>query len=776
MNTRFPLRGALTGAAVAAVLLAISAVPSGAQDQPPTGDPTVYTTGLDGSDPDTSTTPPPPDTLPPGLGDGTGDLGCWSDGDGSDCPTAETLRLLGCFEGAVQGNVTGCTIGGEDPAPVDTGPIECEWVRPSPGVHGHLVCPERTAGLVDLPDGACGYLSDLWCVNGGGGTPVEMLETELAGCYALETEIPLSEWISPGSGVAFRGGWGNTIPDTVNPRAMCIRDIAARLATLQSPQGWFNSETVPRTSAGFPLSVYHMYSEAGGLTELHRPFVGMVLSLVWQAGQVALKVSMWAFDWAVSGNVTEILTGIPAELAALLQDRVVHGLRLYEMGLTLLAAVVAWKIVRARLADAAGTLVFALLAFSLGWFLLTTTAFEGYYKGAQETRELLAEGLTLGAIEEAGPGGLDAAAAMTVVLDSTVHTPWEHLNFGQELNNGCAVEAAQAILVDGIRSQSAADLDLLRACPASTDPDYAGPPGSVFAGGDAVADFAANPSGERLFGTFIVVAGQIAVAVLVMAAAMLALLSEVLLAAAFASLPLAVAGVLWPGGRRVAGAWCSLLLRGLVGFGVGMLFLSLVMTVLAAVVGRTQGLALLERSLAFFLVAYGGVKLRKVFPKAAAQFSATLGGKVSAAFSQQGRRGLGPALGGTAGGLAGGLAASYLNPTRMAQRGAMMARRGASGVTRRVTGMAAAGLSAAALARKDSPDLADPSRSMTTFAGLAQRTKGGQLAARDGLGMSGVVGTAAASALGRKLATVGGAAPPAKPSAASPFAQALGGH
>ena len=776
MSTRFPLRGALTGAAVAAVLLAVSAVPSAAQDRPPTGDPSVYTAGLDGSDPDTATPPPPPDTLPPGLGDGTGDLGCWADGDGSDCPTAETLRLLGCFEGAVQGNVAGCTIGGGDTAPVDPGPIKCEWVRPSPGVHGHLVCPERSAGLVDLPDGGCGYLSDLWCVNGGGGTPVEMLETELAGCYALETEIPLSEWITPGSGVAFRGGWGNTIPDTVNPRAMCIRDIAARLATLQSPQGWFNSETVPRTSAGFPLSVYHMYSQAGGLTELHRPFVGMVLSLVWQAGQVALKVSMWAFDWAVSGNVTEILTGIPAELAALLQDRVVHGLRLYEMGLALLAAVVAWKIVRARLADAAGTLVFALLAFSLGWFLLTTTAFEGYYKGAQETRELLAEGLTLGAIEEAGPGGLDAAAAMTVVLDSTVHTPWEHLNFGQELNNSCAVEAAQAILVDGIRSQSAADLDRLRACPASTDPEYAGPPGSVFAGGDAVADFASNPSGERLFGAFIVVAGQIAVAVLVMAAAMLALLSEVLLAAAFASLPLAVAGVLWPGGRRVAGAWCSLLLRGLVGFGVGMLFLSAVMTVLAAVVGRTQGLALLERSLAFFLVAYGGVKLRKVFPKAAAQFSATLGGKVSAAFSQQGSRGLAPALGGAAGGLAGGLAASYLNPTRMATQGAMMARRGASGAARRVTGMGAAGLSAAALARKDSPDLADPSRSLSTFAGLAQRTKGGQLAAKDGLGMSGVVGTAAAAALGRKLAKVGGAAPPAKPSAASPFAQALGGH
>ena len=151
-----------------------------------------------------------------------------------------------------------------------------------------------------------------------------------------------------------------------------------------------------------------------------------------------------------------------------------------------------------------------------------------------------------------------------------------------------------------------------------------------------MADFAANPTGERLFGTLMVVAGQIAVALLVFAAAGLALLSEVLLGAAFASLPLAVAGSLWPGGRKVAGAWFALLLRGLVGFGVGMLFLSLVMTVLAAVVGRTQGMALLERSLVFLLVAYGGWRLRKVFPKAAAQISAQLGGKVAASFSQQG--------------------------------------------------------------------------------------------------------------------------------------------
>ena len=74
-------------------------------------------------------------------------------------------------------------------------------------------------------------------------------------------------------------------------------------------------------------------------------------------------------------------------------------------------------------------------------------------------------------IADAGGGGLDAAAAMQVVLDSAVHTPWEHLNFGQELTDACHVEAAQRILIDGIRSQSATDLDALGDCGAEGSGD-----------------------------------------------------------------------------------------------------------------------------------------------------------------------------------------------------------------------------------------------------------------------------------------------------------------
>lgn len=728
MTARRPLRGVLS-AAVTVVLLAATAAPSAAQP-----DVTVPAAAP------TTTMPSPAESAPAQSPSTTQkDYGCWAAAMagvsvGEDCDpaylpsTTPANQLADCFSTSVAGNEDDCTIGGASPTPA-AAELSCRWKSNGPGMGRQVVCPQQLAGLTDIPTD-CGYLDAAWCASSAG-TPREILMEELAGCALLAEDAPLSEVTSVAPGY-LRGG--QSLPATVNMRANCVRDTYAKLATLEAPRGWFNSASAPRTSASFPVTTYHMFHKAEGklgLQTLTSPFMGLVLTMVWQAGLVALRVAMWAFDWAVSGSVTAILAGIPGELARLLQTQVVRGLRLYETGLALLGAAAGWKLLRGRVADAASTVVFALLGFTLGWFLLTPAAFSGYYAGALETRQLLADGLTFGVIADAG-ADLDAAAAMQVVLDSTVHTPWEHLNFGSALDDRCHIEAAQRLLIDGIRSQAATNLDVLRDCGAQ---------------GAAMADFAATATSERLFGALMVVVGQIAVAGLVFVAAGLALLSEVLLGAAFASLPVAVAGVLWPGGRKVAGAWFSLLLRGMVGFGAGMLFLSLVMTVLAAVVGRTQGMALLERSLAFLLVAWAGWRLRKVFPKAAAQLSAQLGGKVSAAFSQQGVGGGGSVAGAAAGGLAGSVVAAHLAP-RGITTAAKIGTKRLQGAAQKVTGLTAAAAGAAASQRPG----------LQTLAKVAASTKGGKAAVegRQAKGLAGTSSQAAAEGMARWLAGRGG--------------------
>ena len=723
MTTRRPLLG-IVGAAVTVVLLAAAAAPTSAQ---PSNVPDTAPVAIT----DTSTAQQNLRCWAAAM------VGGWSTGEECDpaslpwsvTPPAENERLLGCFSTAVSGQDEDCTIGLAPPS-TPAAELSCKWVSNGPGMGGQIVCPQQLAGLTDIPSD-CGYLDTAWCASEAG-TPREILMAELAGCQLLPEDAPLSEVTSVAPGYLRDG---QSLPATVNMRANCVRATYAKLATLEAPRGWFNSASAPRTSASFPVTTYHMFHKAEGklgLQTLTSPFLGLVLTLVWQAGLVALRVAMWAFDWATSGSVTAILAGIPGELARLLQTHVVQGLRLYEVGLVLLGTTAGWKLLRGRVADAASTVVFALLAFSLGWFLLTPTAFSGYYAGALETRQLLADGLTFGVIADAGAGGLDAAAAMQVVLDSVVHTPWEHLNFGQALDDRCHIEAAQKLLIDGIRSQAHTNLDALRDCGAQ---------------GAAMADFASTATSERLFGAVMVGLGQVAVAGLVFVAAGLALLSEVLLGAAFASLPVAVAAVLWPGGRRAAGAWVALLLRGLVGFGAGMLFLSLVMMVLAAVVGRTQGMALLERSLAFLLVAWAGWRLRKVFPKAAAQVSAQLGGKVSAAFSQQGVGGGGSALGAAAGGLAGSLAAAHLSPRGVATAVKIGTKR-LQGAAQKVTGLTGAAAYAAAGQRPG----------LRTLANVAASTMGGRAAVegKQAKGLAGAASQAAAVGIARRLAGRGG--------------------
>ena len=178
-----------------------------------------------------------------------------------------------------------------------------------------VVCPPRLAGLTDVSSGDCGYLNDHWCASSAG-TPREILMEELDACQDLGDDVPLADVVTV-SGAHLRmapvyTGGSLGLPSTVNLRANCVADRYAKLATLAAPSGWFNSANAPRSSAGFPMTTYHLYHQGGGLRELHRPFVGMGLSLIWQAGLVALRIAMWLFDWATSGHVTTILAGIPA--------------------------------------------------------------------------------------------------------------------------------------------------------------------------------------------------------------------------------------------------------------------------------------------------------------------------------------------------------------------------------------------------------------------------------------------------------------------------------
>jgi len=500
----------------------------------------------------------------------------------------------------------------------------------------------------------------------------------------------------------------------------CEETIAAGVHSNGATDSWLPAGSGARTTPGWSISRYSIYYDGGGYTDVGRKMRGEAMAWIWTGATYGLRIAVWAMDWVAAGRITDIIGVIPIEVGEMLHREIVVGLQLRHIALTVMGIVSAWAIMRRRIAEAVGNMAFALVALALGAFVLANLA--GYYEGARSTKALL-----VAAVLAEGDGQINAAAMTAPLMDGVVHTPWENLNFGRNLTGDCEI---------------AAGVDILERAPSSGD-HYPRLRIKDCPDGPTLDTFNRYPTGSRLFGALIVAFGQAAVAMLILAAALIGLTAELLLAAAFASFPVVAVAVAFPGGRSIAASWVSMLLRGIVGLAAGVLGLRLVAVVMTAVAGNSDDLAFFERFAVFSLVAVAGWRMRKLVPQAAAKISATLGGKAASAGG--GGSGAGGALaagaaggliGGAVGGLAAGAAASQLMPAQGAGAAARAARRAASGTRRAASG--ATGLAAAA---------AQASGREGAGTRLLSATKAGQRAA-----YGGGLAVAAASAAGQALA------------------------
>ena len=501
----------------------------------------------------------------------------------------------------------------------------------------------------------------------------------------LSTDGPLSGFTGIGVLDSVLNVPGNLILGPFTKPAACRAEAELRVQMNRGSEGWFNSAFPPHTTPGYPIDRYNLYYQSGVLDVYHN-MIGAGTGFIWTVGKFGLKVAMWMLDWAISGRIVSVMGAIPEQIAKLLSVSVVGAGKSFTLGhlaLICLGIAGAVSIIRSRYAEAAGNMLFGIIAMSVGMLVLLN--FDGYYQGAKNVKEELARSGMIGALADsttedgAGNVTVDATGAVAPLLDATVHTPWEVLNFGAPLQTNCEIGVGKDLLLGGVGSNNPYPVDSLNACDTNES--------------RLKAAHASSASWTKLFGAVLAAGGQIAIAVLIMSTAMLALISEMLLAVAFAVLPVAAVAAAFPGGRKIAGMWLSTLLKGIVGLGVGMLFLSLVVTVLDAVVGNTTGLAMIERQLLFILLAVAAMKLRKMVPQAAQKLSATLSGKVASAGAGGGSGGgLGAAAGGVAGGVAGGLAAgaiaSQILPPGGGLQAVRMARQAGRGTLNMTAGVA----------------------------------------------------------------------------------------
>ena len=431
--------------------------------------------------------------------------------------------------------------------------------------------------------------------------------------------------------------------DTLEKWAACaeLRGDAIPSALDRDGQ-WFGSSAY--TEEGFALSAYTLYFDQGAWDQWGRKTMGGIMVVAWTVGVWALRAAAWAFDWVVNGRVTDILIGIPEAIRDEIIATEVLGGMLGPLAILAASAAAAFAIVRRRTAEGVSHLAWLILVIGIGTLVMSDV--DRYFDGVRVIRNELGESIidTTG-IQRDANGNVDSGALLAPLMSPLVHDPWEQLNWGQRLSDQDCIEKASRVLTRRGSAVSDWARDEMRGCPSGTN---------------AASDHAHNPSATRTFAAALIGLTQLFIALLVMSVALIALGSELMLAAAFAMLPVAIVLAAFPGGRSIAAGWLSMVIQGTIGLAFGILMLRIVEIVFVALANSPAGQALpmLGLFLVLALAALLGLRYRRRLPEAGRALSKRLGSRAASIGSGGGGGGGAVAAGaaGAAGGLLGGLA------------------------------------------------------------------------------------------------------------------------
>ena len=201
---------------------------------------------------------------------------------------------------------------------------------------------------------------------------------------------------------------------------------------------WFSGDsTSAQTTLGVPITNYNIYFDGGGTFSVHRKFLGQAIAWVWSGGIVALRFATWAFDWVSEGRLTQVIQAVPRLVADTLNTALVHGLR--PEGGRFDHAGHRHGLVGDPRPARPGRGQRGVRHLGDGGCGLILANFDGYYSGAQDTKNKLTAAVLEGAHQQT-PGGSDTVALTSPLMDSVVHRPWQRLNFGRELQGQCEIE------------------------------------------------------------------------------------------------------------------------------------------------------------------------------------------------------------------------------------------------------------------------------------------------------------------------------------------------
>lgn len=343
----------------------------------------------------------------------------------------------------------------------------------------------------------------------------------------------------------------------------------------------------------FPLSHYEVTFKHGHSWDIGRNLIGGLIVLVWSIDKMLVGAGLWVVGFAFDNSVIDGLRGPFLSVGRSLDASIVGPLHLASLTWFVLIVVGAWHALRGRVTMAAGEIALSVLAAGLFGLIAANPA--GYLQGALDTTGRLSSAVlssTAHGQTDTSNGDPRVAATIAVrpaqaaMFKAFIDEPYQVIQWGHVLSvPKCAAINRWALGAVGYSDAQHSPLSVDMEANADSARGL-----MKLAGCTEEANWANNPSAERLGSAVLSMFVGGLVLILLGLLAFTVITSVVILACLFAAATLVAPCVVLPGaGRAVLWRWVAAVVR-----------------VLMAVVGMALLLVILSSAVTAFLTSTDG--------------------------------------------------------------------------------------------------------------------------------------------------------------------------
>jgi hypothetical protein len=331
----------------------------------------------------------------------------------------------------------------------------------------------------------------------------------------------------------------------------------------------------------YPASHYEVTFKHGHSWDISRNLLGGLVVLTWTIDKMLVEAGLWIIGFAFHNGVTNSLRGPFLQAGQALRTNIVGPLRVSSLVWFVLVLVCAWHALRGRLTRSLGELAISVLAAGLFGIIAANPA--GYLQGALDTAGGISGAvLSTAAGNPSAPAASgDGQAATTAVVpaqralfNAFIAEPYQVIQWGHILTDPACVDVnnkalAQVTYDDPRFAPFGVDME------ANADNARSA---MARAGCKDEANWANDPSGERLGSAVLAMFASAAVMVLLGLVGFTVITATIVLAALFAAAGLVAPFAVLPGaGRAVLWKWCAAVVRAALAV-IGMAFLLVVLS------------------------------------------------------------------------------------------------------------------------------------------------------------------------------------------------------